>query len=209
MNRPLLMVCILSLGLIAITIGCKSPTDNSAARQPQPTSNPTPTGVGKTEDRLSEEPATVAADKPAVAQSENKPAEAQPAQPMGPSLEPDFVTVQHILIAFKGSLPDRNISRSKEEAEAFAKELLAQAQAPNADFDALVRKHTNDSHPGVYQMANHNVHPSKISGKVRPRSGMVAAFGDVGFPLQVGKVGMANYDPKTSPFGWHIIKRIE
>jgi hypothetical protein len=209
MNRSFFVLCVLSLGLFALTTGCKSPTDSSAGNQPQPNSNPTPVTRAMQEDRLSETPATAAADQPAVAPAENQQEDAKPAQVMGPSLEPDFVTVQHILIAFKGSLPDKNISRSKEEAEALAKEILAKAQEPNADFDALVRKHTNDSHPGIYKMANHNVHPSKITGKVSPRGRMVAAFGDVGFPLQVGKVGMANYDLKTSPFGWHIIKRIE
>jgi hypothetical protein len=42
-----------------------------------------------------------------------------------------------------------------------------------------------------------------------PRSGMAPAFGDVGFSLKVGEVGVAQYDKKTSPFGIHVIKRIQ
>jgi parvulin-like peptidyl-prolyl isomerase len=38
---------------------------------------------------------------------------------------------------------------------------------------------------------------------------MVAAFGDVGFQLEVGEVGMAVYDPVKSKYGWHIIKRLK
>ena len=38
---------------------------------------------------------------------------------------------------------------------------------------------------------------------------MVRGFGDVGFQLDVGEIGMAEYDPGTSQYGWHIIKRIE
>ena len=38
---------------------------------------------------------------------------------------------------------------------------------------------------------------------------MVAAFGDVGFKLDVGEVGMAPYDPAKSKYGWHIIKRLK
>jgi parvulin-like peptidyl-prolyl isomerase len=38
---------------------------------------------------------------------------------------------------------------------------------------------------------------------------MVQAFGDVGFKLEVGAVGMATFDPKTSKYGWHIIKRLK
>ena len=41
------------------------------------------------------------------------------------------------------------------------------------------------------------------------RSGMVSSFGDVAFGLDVGEIGMARYHPGNSPYGWHIIKRIE
>lgn len=38
---------------------------------------------------------------------------------------------------------------------------------------------------------------------------MVGAFGNVGFPLKVGEVGLAEYDPTESKYGWHIIKRLK
>ena len=41
-----------------------------------------------------------------------------------------------------------------------------------------------------------------------PRGAMVPAFGDVGFALAVGEVGLADYEKDASPFGWHIIKRL-
>ena len=41
-----------------------------------------------------------------------------------------------------------------------------------------------------------------------PRSAMVSAFGDVGFDLEVGELGLATFDAEASPFGWHIIKRL-
>ncbi|MDA0667388.1 MAG: peptidylprolyl isomerase [Planctomycetota bacterium] len=41
-----------------------------------------------------------------------------------------------------------------------------------------------------------------------PRAAMVAAFGDVGFSLAEGEVGIASFDEEKSPFGWHIIKRL-
>jgi parvulin-like peptidyl-prolyl isomerase len=37
---------------------------------------------------------------------------------------------------------------------------------------------------------------------------MVAAFGDVGFRLAVGAVGMADFHPRASPYGFHLIKRV-
>jgi peptidyl-prolyl cis-trans isomerase B (cyclophilin B) len=42
-----------------------------------------------------------------------------------------------------------------------------------------------------------------------PRDEMVPAFGDVGFALAVGEFGLAPYDQTASPFGWHVIKRLE
>lgn len=41
-----------------------------------------------------------------------------------------------------------------------------------------------------------------------PRAAMVAAFGDVGFALAEGEVGLAEFDEEKSPFGWHVIKRL-
>jgi len=41
-----------------------------------------------------------------------------------------------------------------------------------------------------------------------PRAAMVAGFGDVGFALAEGEVGLASFDEEKSPFGWHIIKRL-
>jgi hypothetical protein len=42
-----------------------------------------------------------------------------------------------------------------------------------------------------------------------PRGDMAQGFSDTAFSLEVGGVGMAAHDPVTSPFGWHIIKRIK
>jgi hypothetical protein len=121
--------------------------------------------------------------------------------------EPDVIAVQHILIGFEGSLPGKPISRTKEEAEALAAELLSRARA-GEDFDSLVKKYTDDSHPGIYHMANFGV-AADLSQRVYSRGGMVPAFGNVGFSLKVGEIGMAPFDQQQSPYGWHIIKRIE
>ena len=121
--------------------------------------------------------------------------------------ESEYVTVQHILIGFTGSVPEKTITRTQTEAKKLAEELLARAKA-GEDFDALVREYTNDSHPGIYKMANLGV-PADIENGVYPRDRMVQAFGDVGFPLEVGGIGLAVYDPEKSKYGYHIIKRIE
>ncbi len=119
--------------------------------------------------------------------------------------EPRYVTVQHILIGFRGSVPGKNITRTKDEAQKLAEDLLRRAKG-GEDFDGLVREYTDDSPPGIYKMSNHGV-PAPPGGHAR--GGMVAAFGDVGFPLEVGGFGLAAYDSTKSPYGWHVIKRTE
>ena len=121
--------------------------------------------------------------------------------------EPERVTVQHILIAFKGSIPDPKVTRSRAEAEALALKIFERAKA-GEDFDALVKTFTNDEYPGIYSMSNRDVTPDPAKPEY-PRARMVKAFGDVSFGLDIGGIGLAVYDPATSKYGWHIIKRLE
>lgn len=122
--------------------------------------------------------------------------------------EPEHVVVQHILIAFRGSLPnDQKVTRSQADAEKLALQIFERAKA-GEDFEAMVKTYTNDSYPGIYKMSNRGVPPDRSKGEFS-RTGMVKAFGDVSFGLEPGGVGLAVYDPATSRFGWHIIKRLE
>ena len=126
--------------------------------------------------------------------------------------EPAYITVQHILIGFEGSVRGKNITRSKEEAEKLAKEVLAKAKE-GGDFLALVKEHTDDAAPGIYQMANFgekgDMSGIRAEDMIFERGKMVPAFGNTGFPLDVGGVGLAEFDSATSPYGWHIVKRIK
>ncbi len=121
--------------------------------------------------------------------------------------EPDVIAVQHILIAFEGTLPGKPVTRSREEAQQLAQEILEKCRS-GGDFDALVKQYTDDSYPGIYRMANFGVTPD-LAQQVYSRGGMVPAFGNVGFTLKVGEVGMAPFNEQESPYGWHIIKRVE
>ena len=86
------------------------------------------------------------------------------------------------------------------------------ASADASDATRVDGDPSDDSAPGVYHLANHgqpsDMTPPEVMDKVFPRSGMVPAFGDVGFPLKVGEVGMSQFDFQASPFGWHIVKRL-
>jgi hypothetical protein len=117
---------------------------------------------------------------------------------------PAHIQVQHILIGFTGSVPGKNITRSKEEARTLAYQILDRAKA-GEDFDALVRQYTDDSPPGIYAMSGSGV--AAAPGEY-PRDQMVPAFGNVGFAINVGDVGIADWDATASPYGWHVIKRL-
>ncbi len=121
--------------------------------------------------------------------------------------EPDRVTVQHILISFKGSIPKETVIRTREEAEKLALEIFERAKK-GEDFDGLVKEFTDDQHPGIYKMSNLDVEP-QADQEEYPRNRMVKSFGDVSFKLQINGIGLAEYDPDNSKYGWHIIKRIQ
>lgn len=121
--------------------------------------------------------------------------------------EPDHVTVQHILIAFKGSIPKDSVKRTQFEAELLVKEIFKRAKKGD-DFDKLVKNFSDDQYPGIYKMSNFDLEPDESEGEYS-RSKMVKAFGDLSFRLSVNQIGLAKYDPETSKYGWHIIKRIE
>jgi len=124
---------------------------------------------------------------------------------------PEHISVQHVLIGFKdavgfqGNAPGKAATRTQDEAKTLAYALLAKAKA-GEDFDKMVVENTDDSPPGIYGMSNTGATPA--AGEY-PREGMVPAFGNVGFTLDVGGIGIADYDPATSPYGWHIIKRVK
>lgn len=133
--------------------------------------------------------------------------EAETATAVEPAQEPDRLEVQHILISFKGAIDKEEVTRTQAEAETLAQKLLTQAQA-GEDFDAMVKEYTDDQHPGIYRMANLEIEPDS-SQEEYPRARMVKAFGDVSFSLKVGEIGMTTFDPETSKYGWHIIKRLK
>ena len=137
-----------------------------------------------------------------------EPAAQEPAdQVIAEFQEAEHLTVQHILISFQGAPSMSGVTRTLEEAQELAKEILKRAQ-DGEDFDALVKEYTDDQHPGIYKMSNIDVTPDKDVEEYS-RAGMVSAFGDVSFSLTVGEIGMTEFDTETSKYGWHIIKRLE
>ena len=129
---------------------------------------------------------------------------ANPEPKPAPKAEPEHITVAHVLISFAGAGTEPK--RSKADAEKLANDVLARARK-GEDFDKLMKDLSDDPGGGAYMMSNTGVRPT--SGDEYPRNKMVPAFGDIGFKLDMGAVGMSNFDPRTSPYGWHIIKRLK
>lgn len=120
---------------------------------------------------------------------------------------PERIVVDHILIGVRSPNFAQG-KRTAEEAKKFAYELMDKLKA-GGDWDALKKANSEDPPPGgPYGLANHGVRPA---GPPREfgRKDMVPAFGDVGFTLEVGELGMADFDARTSPFGFHLIKRVK
>jgi hypothetical protein len=118
------------------------------------------------------------------------------------------ITVDHILIGVKGpGFPPGK--RTAEEARKVAYDVLGKVKA-GGDWAALKKEFTEDGPPGgPYTMSDNGVRPFGPIPTVFPRGQMAPAFGDVGFKLAVGEIGIADFDAGRSPFGFHIIKRIK
>lgn len=115
------------------------------------------------------------------------------------------VEVQHILIGFSGSLPGKTITRNRDEAALLAWDIYNRLKG-GEDMPGLVQTFTDDQAPGIYKMA---LKQEGAGAGVYARTGMVPCFGDIGWRLKVGEVGITNFDSRTGPYGYHIIKRLK
>lgn len=98
----------------------------------------------------------------------------------------------HILIGYKGGkIPNPAITRTKEEAQAKANDLLAQIQANPAIFESLVATNSDDSGSAQNRGEYDNIVPGQ----------MVKPFNDFVFNKPIGSLGVVETE-----FGFHIIK---
>ena len=138
--------------------------------------------------------------KPVAPKVEGRP-ELMPARLADP--EAEHILVAHVLVSFAGT--KTKATRGQAAAEKLAYEVLAKARKGD-DFNKLIRDFSDDEGEGVYGLANHRISPV---GTEYERRKMVPAFGDVGFKLEAGSIGMSVFDAQKSPYGWHIIKRLK
>ena len=105
--------------------------------------------------------------------------------------------VKHILISWKditdGPNDPRAAARTKEQAEAEVKDLLAKARG-GASFEELMKEHSEDQGSAI----------SGQSYQASPDAGLVIEFKQLSLRLNPGEVGVCQTD-----FGYHIIKRFQ
>ena len=127
-----------------------------------------------------------------------------------PADGPERVAVDHILIGITHEKLE-HVDRDEATARALAFRLLADLRA-GASWVAVKAEHSDDRDDergvgGPYTMVNFGVPPAH--DKEYSRAKMVQAFGDVGFALAVDELGITEYSPEKSKYGFHIIKRLE
>ena len=127
--------------------------------------------------------------------------------------EPDHVEVDHILIGIENlnAAPGGFSGKwALPKARVIAYDLLARLKA-GGDWAKAKEEYSEDGQPGnrggPYGMANYGVKTLPGERQRTGPQGMVPAFGNVGFKLAVGEIGIADFHPEASPYGFHIIKR--
>jgi len=136
-------------------------------------------------------------------------ASSPPAPPPVAAPEPEAsrITVQHVLIAFKGAhKAPANVTRTREEAATLTNEILERVRK-GEDIAKLAAEYSTDPGGGRYTLVNTGVQKEKSTDIFR--KDFIRPFTTVAFKLKIGEAGVAEYDPRTCPYGWHVIKRLE
>ena len=109
--------------------------------------------------------------------------------------------VSHVLIAWKDladyygdrGMTDRAKNRSKKQAEDLVKQIYAKAKGGDA-FESLMSEYSDDL-------------GSSRTGEpyeVKPGNKLVLEYRRMGLRMDVGEIALT-----LSPFGWHVLKRVE
>ena len=139
-----------------------------------------------------------------------QPPEKQPEKPSASKL-PDRVVYDQILVVFKGSYARTESERTPEQARALAYNLLDRVRA-GVDFDALKREFSDDRNPetgtalGPYKSVKSNL---RREGDEMPMGNLHKGLAEVVYGLEVGGVGIVDFDPARFPIGWMLVKRLK
>ena len=95
------------------------------------------------------------------------------------------------------------------ERKLFEKQRSLQKQLEDMRDKFNAQQATREEYQALSRSLNEEFQAFLKEHSYSERSRMVAGFGNVGFRLAVGEFGVAEFDAQASPFGWHIIKRLE
>ena len=101
-----------------------------------------------------------------------------------------------MLVRFVGAKAGSESKRTYAEARTLTEELLKRAR-DGEDFAGLMTKYSTDEGGGTYTLTQTDRHDYAQN------------FHAIAFRLAVGEVGVAAHHRSKSPFGWHVIKRLE
>jgi hypothetical protein len=103
----------------------------------------------------------------------------------------DDLKVGHVLIGWNGSLPDKAVERTKEQALELARKVAHEARMPGADFVKLIRTYSQDPGGGIYGL------PPSLRTRFVPQ-----------FTAMAVSLGMGQVDVVETNFGYHVMKRL-
>jgi hypothetical protein len=117
------------------------------------------------------------------------PGEVSAACPITPEPGDAMVVVQHILVGYKGAVGRQLGKRSRHRARQLAVTLAHAARRARANFEALMKKHSEDPGEGSYQVGSQ-------------------ADLDPAFVAAARQLSVGNIDVVETGFGYHVIRRI-
>jgi len=135
--------------------------------------------------------------------------------PAAPALrEPKRVLIEQIHIAFKGA-KRQDSPRPKAEARRLAYSLLEKVES-GIGFELLKQQYSDDRDQddranSPYIVVNFDTPHAARRDNIPeiPRASAYRSWGDLAFALKPGEVGIADYNEKDCPSGWHIMKRLK
>jgi parvulin-like peptidyl-prolyl isomerase len=111
------------------------------------------------------------------------------------------------LVLNHGARGDEEFGRSVSELNARAERHYKQLEQRIEAGELAVEEAEREMESFIESLRADSDQARALSGF--PRAALIPAFGDVGFLLAPGEVGLATHDERSSPFGWHVIKRLE
>jgi hypothetical protein len=119
---------------------------------------------------------------------------------------PRRVKVKQVLVRWSGARGAHGSKLDRAEAGLLARALLERARR-GADFDQLV---ANEADAGLAVEVLTVVADANARGAGEySRADLAPALAELVFNLDIGEVGLCRFHERESPYGWHVVLRVE